>query len=159
MNKVLFADNAGKKFQKVYGQSHIALAGLVPVGLLTDGHSFPGKAADFGLALALPVHSHIGLNFGTPVFHSTLPLSPRVSHTHTSPFHRLPRSSPPFLPYSSPFLLTVVADYVPKMLQVPARVGVLGMSTIMFLGLMKLNIMGPGLSSSIKQLWQKEEAK
>ena len=43
------------------------------------------------------------------------------------------------------------------MLQVPARVGVLGMSTIMFLGLMKLNIMGPGLSSSIKQLWQKEE--
>lgn len=114
MNKVLFADNAGRQFQKVYGQSHIALAGLVPVGLLTDGHSFPGKAADFGLALALPVHSHIGLNF-------------------------------------------VVADYVPKMLQVPARVGVLGMSTIMFLGLMKLNIMGPGLSSSIKQLWQKEE--
>jgi hypothetical protein len=153
MNKVLFADNAGRQFQKVYGQSHIALAGLVPVGLLTDGHSFPGKAADFGLAFALPVHSHIGLNFGTPIisFH-TPPFTKGFTHLHLS----FPDSRP-HLPYPSlPFLLTVVADYVPKMLQVPARVGVLGMSTIMFLGLMKLNIMGPGLCSSIKQLWQKE---
>jgi succinate dehydrogenase (ubiquinone) membrane anchor subunit len=48
----------------------------------------------------------------------------------------------------------VVADYVPRALQVPARVGVLGLSTITFLGLMKLSLLGPGVSGAIKELWR-----
>ncbi len=39
----------------------------------------------------------------------------------------------------------VVSDYVPKALQVPTRVGVLATSTVMFLGLLKLTVMGPGI--------------
>jgi hypothetical protein len=45
--------------------------------------------------------------------------------------------------------LAVVADYVPKMLQVPARIGVLGLSSAMFLGLMKLSIAGPGIGGEL----------
>ena len=39
----------------------------------------------------------------------------------------------------------VVADYVPRALQVPARVGVVGLSGVMFMGLLKLSLMGPGI--------------
>lgn len=40
---------------------------------------------------------------------------------------------------------TVVADYVPRGLQVPARFGVVGLTGIMGLGLLKLSLMGPGI--------------
>jgi hypothetical protein len=36
-------------------------------------------------------------------------------------------------------------------------VAALASSTVMFLGLLKLNLMGPGLTPTIKQLWKKRE--
>lgn len=37
-----------------------------------------------------------------------------------------------------------------------ARVGALASTGIMLLGLLKLNVMGPGLTASVKELWKKE---
>jgi succinate dehydrogenase (ubiquinone) membrane anchor subunit len=146
MSKILYTDSAGKQFQKIYGQSHYALAGLVPVGLLSDSTSIPGKIADYGLALALPVHTHVGMSYGTCI--------PR----HYLSFHNPCGIFVGFLtPFLSPLLAsTVVSDYVPKLLQVPVRVGVLGMSSVMFLGLLKLNMTGPGVIGAVKHLWKRE---
>jgi hypothetical protein len=64
MSWVLFADAAGPRIQKVYHQSHYVLAGLVPATLVSDSDSIPAKVADLGLAAALPLHNHVGLNYG-----------------------------------------------------------------------------------------------
>jgi len=64
MNKLLFADAAGPRMQKLYGTSHYALAALVPASLVSNTDSIPAKLADLGLAAALPFHSHVALNFG-----------------------------------------------------------------------------------------------
>ena len=64
LHKVLYADAAGHSFQKVYGASHVALAGLLPAGLVSPTGSVPSVIADLGLAVAIPVHSHIAMNFG-----------------------------------------------------------------------------------------------
>ena len=63
MNAVLFADSAGPKVQRLYQQSHYVLAGLIPATLLCESTSIPAKVSDVGLALALPVHSHVALNY------------------------------------------------------------------------------------------------
>jgi succinate dehydrogenase (ubiquinone) membrane anchor subunit len=63
MSKLLFADSAGSNFQRLYGKSHVALAGLVPASLAAPAGSAPAKVADVGLALAIPLHSHVGLNY------------------------------------------------------------------------------------------------
>eukprot|EP00955_Chlamydomonas_euryale_P107786 365800-Chlamydomonas_euryale.AAC.39 len=39
----------------------------------------------------------------------------------------------------------------------PARVGLLGASAITYLGLMKLNLAGPGITDSIRGLWRRSE--
>lgn len=64
MNKVLFADQAGKQFQSIYHKSHYALAGLLPLGLISPTDSAPAKLSDIALAAAIPVHSHIAMNYG-----------------------------------------------------------------------------------------------
>jgi succinate dehydrogenase (ubiquinone) membrane anchor subunit len=63
-NKILFADAAGPQFQKIYSKSHYTLAGLVPAGLVSETGSVPAKISDVGLAVAIPVHGHIAMNFG-----------------------------------------------------------------------------------------------
>lgn len=50
----------------------------------------------------------------------------------------------------------VVSDYVPRALQMPARFGVLGLSAITFAGLLKLSLLGNGVTGSLKDLWRKE---
>lgn len=37
-----------------------------------------------------------------------------------------------------------------------ARVGALASSSIMLLGLLKLNLMGPGITASVRELWKKD---
>lgn len=64
MNKILYADAAGRQFQNIYTKSHYALAGLLPLGLISPTDSAPAKLCDLGLAVAIPVHSHIAMNFG-----------------------------------------------------------------------------------------------
>ena len=63
MNAILFADSAGPKVQRLYQQSGYVLAGLVPATLLADSSSIPARVADVGLAVALPLHSHVALSY------------------------------------------------------------------------------------------------
>uniref|UniRef100_A0A1Q2XCW7 Succinate dehydrogenase [ubiquinone] cytochrome b small subunit n=2 Tax=Chlamydomonas reinhardtii TaxID=3055 RepID=A0A1Q2XCW7_CHLRE len=51
----------------------------------------------------------------------------------------------------------VVTDYLPKAARGPARVGVLGMSVVTYLGIMKMNLAGPGLTETVKGLWRKPQ--
>lgn len=48
----------------------------------------------------------------------------------------------------------VITDYVPKAMRTMARSGLLGVSVIMFGGLMKLNVSGPGVTETVKALWR-----
>lgn len=64
LNKVLFSESAGPSVHKLYNQSHYALAGLIPATLVSEDRSLFAKVSDVGLALALPVHSHLALNYG-----------------------------------------------------------------------------------------------
>lgn len=41
----------------------------------------------------------------------------------------------------------------------PARYGLLGTSLITYLGLMKLNLAGPGITDMVRSLWRKPAAK
>lgn len=52
----------------------------------------------------------------------------------------------------------VVTDYVPKNIRGPARVAVLGATLITYLGIMKVNLSGPGLTETVKGLWAKPQA-
>lgn len=51
----------------------------------------------------------------------------------------------------------VVTDYVPKAARGPVRAGVLGMSVVTYLGIMKMNLGGPGLTETVKGLWRKPQ--
>eukprot|EP00636_Phaeomonas_parva_P018296 CAMPEP_0118853792 /NCGR_PEP_ID=MMETSP1163-20130328/2250_1 /TAXON_ID=124430 /ORGANISM="Phaeomonas parva, Strain CCMP2877" /LENGTH=139 /DNA_ID=CAMNT_0006786405 /DNA_START=88 /DNA_END=507 /DNA_ORIENTATION=+ len=57
----------------------------------------------------------------------------------------------------------VVTDYLPKILPTsifPAvRMGVAGLTGVMMLGLLRLNIGGPGITQTLKSLWKKPEEK
>ena len=48
----------------------------------------------------------------------------------------------------------VITDYVPKAMRTMARSGLIGVSVIMFGGLMKLNVSGPGVTETVKALWR-----
>ncbi|KAL6782825.1 SDH4 [Auxenochlorella protothecoides x Auxenochlorella symbiontica] len=48
---------------------------------------------------------------------------------------------------------SVVTDYVPKALQLPARAGVIGLSAVTFIGLMKLSLTGDGIGGTVKKIW------
>lgn len=54
------AADRGRVAMKIYHASSFALAGLVPCAMAIPGGSAP---VDLALGLALPVHSHIALNF------------------------------------------------------------------------------------------------
>lgn len=49
-------------------------------------------------------------------------------------------------------IAAVVSDYVPRMLRLPARVGVLGLSCVMFAGLMKTSLTGPGIGGELNKI-------
>ena len=107
MNKVLFADAAGPGFQKLYSQSHYALAALVPASLVSPSGSIPAKVADIGLAAAIPLHSHIAMNFGTIVCGAAACLAlPAAPGPSVCCWCTLGRSRPPLtLTHSHPFFL------------------------------------------------------
>eukprot|EP00890_Picochlorum_soloecismus_P006566 jgi/Picsp_1/734/NSC_04223-R1_succinate dehydrogenase len=107
LSKILHADSAGPSVQKLYHQSHYVLAGLVPATLVSDKSSIFAKVSDVGLAAAIPLHSHIAMNY-------------------------------------------VVSDYVPRGVQFPVRAGVAGLSAVMFVGLLKTALIGPGIGVTVK---------
>eukprot|EP00884_Botryococcus_braunii_P002578 jgi/Botrbrau1/12320/Bobra.0205s0018.1 len=112
-SKVLRADAAGSAFQKAYENTHIGLAGLVPIAALS-GDGVLQRVADIGLGILIPVHSQIALN-------------------------------------------SVASDYIPKGSLGLSRYAILASSAVMFAGLLKLNLAGPGLTPTIRKLWQKEK--
>jgi succinate dehydrogenase (ubiquinone) membrane anchor subunit len=61
---VLAADR-GRAMMKLYHGSSFALAALVPAAAVAPGGNLP---VDLALGAALPVHSHIALNFVRVVF-------------------------------------------------------------------------------------------
>eukprot|EP00877_Chromochloris_zofingiensis_P003285 jgi/Chrzof1/12958/Cz07g14015.t1_SDH4[v5.2] len=50
-----------------------------------------------------------------------------------------------------------VTDYIPTKYRMPVRSVVLAASVITYLGMMKLNLSGPGVTQSVKALWKKPE--
>ena len=53
----------------------------------------------------------------------------------------------------------IITDYVPIALQAVSKMGLLGVTTITTLGLLKLTFFGPGLTETIKGLWRAEKKK
>ena len=53
----------------------------------------------------------------------------------------------------------VITDYVPKAARTMARSVLLGSTVIAAAGLLKLNLMGPGLTETIKSLWRSPKKK
>lgn len=66
MNKLLFADSAGPAWQKMYNNTHFALAALLPASLVSPQDGAIAKVADVGLAAAITAHNHVALNYGAP---------------------------------------------------------------------------------------------
>lgn len=50
----------------------------------------------------------------------------------------------------------LVTDYVPTRFRGPVRGAILGASLITYLGIMKVNLAGPGLTETVKTLWRKQ---
>ena len=53
----------------------------------------------------------------------------------------------------------VVTDYVPKASRTAARSGVIACTFVLFAGLMKLNVSGPGITETVKALWREKKEK
>eukprot|EP00891_Asterochloris_glomerata_P001130 jgi/Astpho2/1130/e_gw1.00021.123.1_t len=51
---------------------------------------------------------------------------------------------------------SVLSDYVPKSVMGASRVGALGVTAITLLGFAKLNLVGPGITPTVKKLWRKD---
>ena len=92
---------------------NLALLGLTPVALAV------GQPLQFGvdmaLALALPIHGHIGMNL-------------------------------------------VITDYAKKVVGKggigPSRMALAGVTGVTILGLLKLNLTGPGITETVKSFWR-----
>jgi succinate dehydrogenase (ubiquinone) membrane anchor subunit len=51
----------------------------------------------------------------------------------------------------------IISDYVPRASRPLARYVLLGATTVTLLGLLKLNLSGPGLTETFKSLWRAEK--
>lgn len=49
----------------------------------------------------------------------------------------------------------LVTDYVATKFRGPVRAAILGASIVTYLGIMKVNLAGPGLTETVKTLWRK----
>ena len=53
----------------------------------------------------------------------------------------------------------IVSDYIPPAARGATRAGLVAATAVTILGLLKLNIQGPGLTGSLKQMWKSPEKK
>ncbi|DAZ96191.1 TPA: hypothetical protein N0F65_012381, partial [Lagenidium giganteum] len=53
----------------------------------------------------------------------------------------------------------VISDYVPQHLRTLARLGMLGVTGVMFLGFLRVNIEGEGITETIKTVWRESPNK
>ena len=114
LRRLLAADSGNEVGVKLYHKVNLGLLGLTPLAIASEGSalSFP---VDMALAVAFPLHGHIGMNY-------------------------------------------VITDYIPKLFgnaaRGPARIIMCGVTGLTTLGLVKLNIEGPGITGSLKALWR-----
>ena len=102
--------DASSQLNRYYHLSGLALAGITPVALVLSP-SILNIPLDYALAVGLPFHAHVGLNY-------------------------------------------VISDYVPKQMRGFARMGLFGVTLCTVFGILTLNWEGPGLTQTIKGLWQ-----
>ncbi|RLN59518.1 hypothetical protein BBJ29_005096 [Phytophthora kernoviae] len=53
----------------------------------------------------------------------------------------------------------VISDYVPQNFRTLARLGWLGATSLMFLGLLRVNLEGPGITECVKTVWRESPNK
>ncbi|KAG7381966.1 hypothetical protein PHYPSEUDO_005437 [Phytophthora pseudosyringae] len=53
----------------------------------------------------------------------------------------------------------VISDYVPQNVRTLARLGWLGATSLMFLGLLRVNLEGPGITEVVKTVWRESPNK
>ncbi|OWZ20420.1 SDH4, succinate dehydrogenase subunit 4 [Phytophthora megakarya] len=53
----------------------------------------------------------------------------------------------------------VISDYVPKNMRTLVRLGWLGATSLMFLGLLRVNLEGPGITEVVKTVWRESPNK
>ncbi|KAH7462958.1 hypothetical protein KRP22_001569 [Phytophthora ramorum] len=53
----------------------------------------------------------------------------------------------------------VISDYVPKNVRTLVRLGWLGATSLMFLGLLRVNLEGPGITEVVKTVWRESPNK
>jgi len=60
---LLYVADTAPSLKKLYHQSGIALAALVPLAIFQQQGDALGRVVDAGLALAVPLHGHIAMNY------------------------------------------------------------------------------------------------
>lgn len=113
------------------------------------------KAADFGLAVGIPLHSHIALNY---VLTDYLPKASQgmpylQTHMHAHANATTGKIAPVSRVHMMPLLCSHNAPLVHSYLGA-ARWGVLGLSAVTCAGLLRLNMAGPGVTQTVKDLWK-----
>ncbi|CEG39294.1 protein [Plasmopara halstedii] len=53
----------------------------------------------------------------------------------------------------------VISDYVPQSMRTLARLGWLGATSLMFVGLLRVNLEGPGITEVVKTIWRESPEK
>lgn len=48
----------------------------------------------------------------------------------------------------------IITDYCPKQFKAPAQWGMVALTAIMIIGLLKINLTGPGLTELVKSVWR-----
>lgn len=101
------------------------------------------RLCDLGLGVILPFHSHVAMN---AVVSDYIPYAYRsaLSDHHLTAVSR----------QSTSVILEAVSGAT---CAVPVRYGLLGASGITALGLLKLNLFGPGLTDTVRSLWRHEK--
>ena len=159
---------------KAYHLSNVALVGLTPVALALHP-SAVSPLVDVALAVVLPVHAHVGMNYivraacppvvcAFSAFVSCLcshalrrDLILLFSFVSTSlllspfqPVARAPRCSPS----PAPPLLSQISDYVPRGIAPAVRGLMIGVTGATAAGLLYLTATGDGVVGTVKQLWR-----
>lgn len=98
------------------------------------------RLCDLGLGLVLPFHSHVAMN---------AVVSDYIPYAYRSALLRLPL-------YCSCVPVPWIVRLSCATYAVPVRYGLLGASGITALGLLKLNLFGPGLTDTVRSLWRHE---
>jgi len=154
MSGVLNADR-GRAMMKIYHASSIALAALVPAAAaMPEGQ----LAIDLALGAAMPVHSHIAMNFvrarceRRDAARTRAARSVRARRRATRATRRDGERSTDERRASDG--TQIISDYAPKRARGPTRAATLALTVATAVGLFKLNTQGDGITRTVKSLWK-----